>query len=58
MLILTRKTGESIIIDSEIKIIVADVQGNQIRIGIEAPEKVKINREEIHNKIQADKDVA
>lgn len=47
MLILTRKPGESIILDGGIKITVAGIQGNQIRIGIEAPKEVKVYREEI-----------
>ena len=47
MLILTRKPGESIILDGGIKITVAGIQGNQIRIGIEAPKEVKVYREEV-----------
>ena len=51
MLILTRKIGESIILDGGIKITVADVRGNQIRIGIEAPEEVNVYREEIYERL-------
>ena len=55
MLLLTRKVGEAIILDGGIKVIVSEVQGNHIRIGVEAPKDVIINREEIHNNIQQEK---
>lgn len=47
MLILTRRPGESIIIDEDIKIKILAVSGNQISIGIEAPHDVNIVREEL-----------
>jgi len=47
MLLLTRKVGESIILDGGIRIIVSDIQGNQVRIGVDAPEEVKVYREEL-----------
>jgi len=46
MLILTRKKGESIAIGDNIQIQVLNVKGGQVRIGIEAPREVKVNREE------------
>ena len=52
MLILTRKLGESITIGDEIKITVLGVFGRQVRIGIDAPSKVVVHREEIYVKIQ------
>ena len=52
MLLLTRKVGEAIIINDDIKIIVTDVIGGQVRIGISAPDEVIINREEIHERMQ------
>ena len=62
MLLLTRKIGETIIIDDGIKITVADIQGNQIRIGIDAPKEVKIYREKIVERMkteaESDKDAA
>lgn len=54
MLILTRKIGEAIVLDGGIKIIIADIQGNQVRIGVEAPEEVKVYREELLERIQAE----
>ena len=49
MLILTRKVGETIVIgDNVIKVSIHGVRGNQVRIGIDAPIDVIVDREEIH----------
>lgn len=53
MLVLTRKLGESIAIDDEIKIRVVQIKGKQVRLGIEAPRDTKIHREEVYVAIQA-----
>ena len=47
MLVLTRKIGESLIIDDQITVTVMSIQGNQVRLGIDAPRDVDIYREEI-----------
>lgn len=52
MLILTRKLGESITIGDDIKVTVLGVFGRQVRIGVDAPSKVVVHREEIYVKIQ------
>lgn len=52
MLILTRKLGESVTIGDDIKITILGVRGRQVRMGIIAPQKVTIHREEIYFKIQ------
>ncbi len=52
MLILTRKLGESITIGDDIKVTVLGVFGRQVRIGIDAPAKVVVHREEMYEKIQ------
>jgi len=52
MLILTRKSGEAITIGQDIKITILSIQGRQVKIGISAPEKVEVYREEIFRKIQ------
>ena len=51
MLVSTRKVGESIKINDDIKITVIEVKGKNIRIGIEAPSATKIYREEVFIKI-------
>ena len=51
MLILTRKVGETIIINENIEVTVLGIQGGQIRIGVNAPKDVAVHREEIHQKI-------
>jgi carbon storage regulator len=52
VLILTRKLGESITIGDDIKVTVLGIYGRQVRIGIEAPLRVVVHREEIYVKIQ------
>lgn len=52
MLVLTRKLGESIAIDDHIKIIVVQIKGKQVRLGIKAPKETKIHREEVYKSIQ------
>ena len=48
-------TGESVIIGDDITVTVLGVKGNQVRLGIEAPADVAINREEIHRRIIQEK---
>jgi len=52
MLILTRKLGESIIIEDNIKITVVDINKQQIKLGIDAPKHITINREEVAKKVK------
>jgi carbon storage regulator len=51
MLILTRKSGESLYIGDDVKITIVEVKGNQIRVGIDAPPKIRVYREEIYLQI-------
>ncbi len=52
MLILTRRIGESIMINEDITVTILGVRGLQIRIGIEAPQEVSVHREEIYRRIK------
>lgn len=51
MLILTRKKGEMIRINENIKIIISDIDGKNIKIGVEAPKDVNVYREEVYERI-------
>lgn len=52
MLILTRKIGETILINDEIDITILSIKGNQIRLGFKAPKNVKIHRKEVQQRIK------
>jgi carbon storage regulator len=55
MLILTRRIGESLVIGDDVIVTVLGTSGNQTKIGIDAPKAVSVHREEIYNRIQAEK---
>lgn len=55
MLILTRKEKQTICIGDDIKITVVGVHNGQVRLGIAAPKATQVHREEIYDKIQAEK---
>lgn len=55
MLILTRRIGETIMIGDDVTITVLEVKGNQVRLGIKAPDDIAVHREEIYQKIQIEK---
>ena len=51
MLVLTRKKGQSLMIGHDIELSIIDIQGDQVRIGINAPKSVAIHRKEIFDEI-------
>lgn len=57
MLVLTRRPNESIIIANNIKITVVSVGPGRVKLGIEAPPNVRVDRQEIHDKIEQSTDV-
>ncbi|TDV51131.1 carbon storage regulator CsrA [Pseudomonas graminis] len=52
MLILTRRIGEALRIDGEIAVTILGIQGQQARVGIQAPTSVEVHREEVYQRIQ------
>ena len=58
MLVLTRKAGESIAIGSDIRVTVLELQGRQIRLGIEAPSDVSVHRGEVYERIREENELA
>jgi carbon storage regulator len=52
MLVLTRRIGEEIIIDGCIRVTITAVKGDKVRIGITAPLEIRVDREEIHRRMQ------
>lgn len=52
MLILTRKTGESLLIGDDVEITVLSVRGSQVKLGVNAPKDIAVHRQEIYQKIK------
>lgn len=52
MLVLTRKPGETLMLGEDIEVKIVSVDGDQVKIGIEAPKSLKIYRSEIYEAIQ------
>jgi carbon storage regulator len=63
MLVLSRKKNESIVINDDITIVVVEIRGDKVRLGIEAPKEVPVHRREVYdaikrNEMTQDKDEA
>lgn len=52
MLVLSRKKNESIVINNDITLVVVEIRGDKVRLGVEAPKDVPVHRREIYDKIQ------
>ena len=50
MLVLSRRIGETIVINGDIQVKVLSIQGNKVRIGVIAPENVAVDRQEVHDR--------
>ena len=55
MLILSRRIGETLNIGNEVRVTVLGIKGNQVQIGINAPKKVPVHREEIYVRIKKER---
>ena len=53
MLVLTRRSGESIVIGDDVRVVVLDSRGETVRLGIEAPRSVQVHRAEVYAEVQA-----
>jgi carbon storage regulator len=53
MLVLTRRAGESIVIGDDVRVVVLDVRGDTVRLGIDAPRSVQVHRAEVYAEVQA-----
>ena len=52
MLVLSRKKNESIVINNDITIVVVEIRGDKVRLGVEAPREVPVHRREVFDAIQ------
>jgi carbon storage regulator len=52
MLVLTRKTAQEVVIDGCIRITIVAVEGDRVRIGINAPPEVRVDREEVYRRVR------
>ena len=52
MLVLSRKKNESIVIDNDITIVVVEIRGDKVRLGVEAPKEVPVHRREVYDAIR------
>jgi carbon storage regulator len=52
MLVLSRKKNESIVIDNDITIVVVEIRGDKVRLGVEAPKEVPVHRREVYEAIK------
>ena len=51
MLVLSRKKDESIVINNDITIVVVEIRGDKVRLGVEAPKEIPVHRREVYDAI-------
>ncbi len=54
MLVLSRKKDESIVINDDIRIVVVEIRGDKVRLGVEAPKEIPVHRSEVYDAISSD----
>ncbi|MCH2123714.1 MAG: carbon storage regulator CsrA [Pirellulaceae bacterium] len=52
MLVLSRKKNESIVINNDITIVVVEIRGDKVRLGVEAPKEIPVHRREVYDAIK------
>ncbi|MEM6690292.1 MAG: carbon storage regulator CsrA [Planctomycetota bacterium] len=52
MLVLSRKKNESIVINNDIRIVIVEIRGDKVRLGVEAPREVPVHRREVYEAIK------
>jgi carbon storage regulator CsrA len=55
LLILTRRVNESLMVGEQVTVTVLAIKGNQVRLGVGAPKDVAVHREEVYDRVQAEK---
>jgi carbon storage regulator len=58
MLVLSRKKNESIVINNDITIVVVEIRGDKVRLGVEAPKEVPVHRQEVYDAIKRNNQAA
>ena len=58
MLVLSRKKNESIVINNDITIVVVEIRGDKVRLGVDAPKEVPVHRQEVYDAIKRSSEAA
>ncbi len=58
MLALTRKKGESLVLNNDIEVTILEIRGDQVKLGIKAPRQVPVYRKEVYQQIQKENEAA
>ncbi len=58
MLVLSRKKNESIVINNDITIVVVEIRGDKVRLGVEAPKEVPVHRREVFEAIRRNEEIS